>query len=290
MSPPTRPGAAGAAGAAGPAGPAVLAIGGSDPSCGAGIQSDIRTLEWFGVMPLTVITSITVQDGARVNRVEPLEPGLVLDQLDTLLAASTPAVIKCGMLATPPIVESIAARIERLHTERFPDDGTAHPPPLVVDPVAQAGGGETLGGRDVLQAIARSLLPLAEVVTCNAIEAGLLVDGTVETPEHGEAAARHIRQLGPRAVVVKGGHFTGEPVDILVDASGCHRFEGERIAGPSMHGTGCAFASAVAAGLAQGRSMQFAVADARAHVRALIADADRRDGARVLRRPPNLSR
>lgn len=241
-------------------------------------------------MPFTVITSITVQDGARVGRVEPVESGLVLEQLDALLAVSTPTAIKCGMLATPAIVESVASRIERLCAARVGQDVTRHRPFLVVDPVAQAGGGEALGSGDVLHSVARCLFPLAEVVTCNATEAGLLVDGRIETPEHAEAAAREIQRLGPRTVVVKGGHLTGDPVDILADRSGCRRFEGERIAGTTMHGTGCAFASAVAAGLARGRPVECAVGDARAHVRSLIADADRRDGAPVLRRPPNLSR
>ncbi len=240
---------------------AVIAVGGSDPTCGAGVQADIRTLEAFGVLPAAVVTAVTVQDGRRVSRVESLPAALVTDQLRAALAALTVRAVKCGMLARPSTVRALAAELASLAV------------PVVIDPVVRAGGGEWIGGDDTLRAIVRHLFPLAGVVTCNVLEAEAVTGRRVASVREAERAARLIGDLGPDVVVVKGGHLSGDPVDVVWDGARIRRLAGPRISAAGMHGTGCAFASAVAAGLALGRTTTASVTAARNHVRRLIADS-----------------
>jgi hydroxymethylpyrimidine/phosphomethylpyrimidine kinase len=256
----------------------VIAVGGSDPTCGAGVQADLRTLEAFGVLPATVITAVTVQDGRRVLRVELLPAALVTEQLRAAVASFTIGAVKCGMLARPSTVRALAAELALLAA------------PLVLDPVVRAGGGESIGGDDTLRAIVRHLFPLAAVVTCNVLEAEAVTGRRVASVEEAERAARMIGGLGPAAVVVKGGHLTGDPIDVVWDGKRIRRLTGPRISGAGMHGTGCAFASAVAAGLALGHTTTASVTAARNHVRRLIADSVRARSGAVLRRSGRASR
>jgi hydroxymethylpyrimidine/phosphomethylpyrimidine kinase len=238
----------------------VLAIGGSDPTCGAGIQSDVRTLDGFGVQPASVVTAVTAQDGRHVERCEAVAARLVAAQLDRVAAALPIAVVKCGMLATAGIVEVVARRAARWRL------------PLVLDPVMAASGGEPLLDTRASRAVVARLLPLATVVTANLAEAERLAGLPVRDLRGMTAAARTIARLGPEAVVVKGGHLGGEAVDVLWDGRRIRRFSGPRI-GRDLHGSGCAFASALAAGLALGWPLGRSVEAAGAHVRTLLADA-----------------
>jgi len=255
------------------AAPLVLTIGGSDPSCGAGVQADIRTLEGFGVDSATVVTALTVQDGVRVSAVEPTKPALVARQLEAVLASRRVTAIKCGMLARAAIVRVVADAIDGADAA------------LVVDPVLRAGGGEALGDRGLQRALAARLFPLAAVVTVNLPEAAAFARMQVDDLSSMERAAREIGACGPRAVVVKGGHLEGAPSDLLWDQGRVRIFPGGRRISRELHGTGCAFASALAAGLAKGWPLSRSVECAGDHVRTILREAARSRAGGWLRQP-----
>lgn len=254
----------------GRAAPVVLVVGGLDPTGGAGIVADVRTLEAFGVASAAAATALTVQDGRRVVRVRKVAPSLLREQIECVLAALPVTAIKCGMLPDAGAVEVLASVLAEKSI------------PLVLDPVLRSSGGQALASRSVVAAIADELLPETEVVTPNLAEASLLAGMEIPDADAMVEAARRILASGVRAVVVKGGHLAGAPVDVLVTAKRVDRFRARRLPQADMHGTGCAFASALAAGLARGRGLRASVNDAGAHVRSLIASARRlRNGARL---------
>jgi hydroxymethylpyrimidine/phosphomethylpyrimidine kinase len=244
----------------------VLTIAGSDPTGGAGVQADLKTFERLGVTGAAVVTAVTVQTATDVIAVNPLAPATVAAQLEAVLATLTPRVVKCGLLASRANVLVVARALRRLRV------------PLVLDPVTAASGGAPLGERALLAQLVRRLFPLATVVTVNLGEAEAIVRRPVRDETDMLRAASAIVGLGPGAVVVKGGHLDGPPVDVVATPRRVWRARAPRLP-HGMHGTGCAFASAVAAGLAHGRPLERVVSDARRHVRALIRNAVRtRDG------------
>jgi hydroxymethylpyrimidine/phosphomethylpyrimidine kinase len=251
----------------------VLAIGGSDPTCGAGIQSDVRTLECFCVQPVSVVTAITVQDGRRVQRYEAVAARLVAEQLDCVAAALPIAVVKCGMLGSAGVAEVVSRRMARWRL------------PLVLDPILAASGGEPLADARASRVVVARLLPLATVVTANLAEAERLAGLPVRNLRDMTTAARAIARLGAEAVVVKGGHLGGEAVDVLWDGRRIRRFSGPRI-DHDLHGSGCAFSSALAAGLALHWPLGRSVELAGAHVRTLLAGAVETKTGGWLRCPP----
>lgn len=253
--------------------PVVVAIGGSDPSAGAGIQADLRSLEACGVVPATVVTAITVQGGGGVKRVSPVDAGLVLEQLTELRRTMAPAAVKTGVLPTLACVVALAGELEGWRV------------PIVIDPVGEAGAGGRLAAPAVVKAISRRLFPLAALLTVNLAEASALLGQRVDSPEAMKEAARELARLGPAAVLLKGGHLAGQPSDLLWDGQCISHYRGRRIEGMDMHGSGCALASAIAAGLAQGMPLKGALAMARRHVRRLIRGALPLDGGRGLRPP-----
>jgi hydroxymethylpyrimidine/phosphomethylpyrimidine kinase len=253
--------------------PVVLAVGGHDPTAGAGVGADVRTLEAAGVAAAVAVTAITVQDGRHVRRVVATAPALLAAQIEAVMGALPVAAVKCGMLASPAAVRVVARALRDTAV------------PLVVDPVLRASGGERLAGRGVARAIAEHLLPIAAVVTPNVAEAAVLAGMRIADADDMEEAARRIVALGARAAVVKGGHLEGAPVDVLVAGRSAVRWRAARI-DADMHGTGCAFASAVAAGLARKRSVRTSVEHARAHVRTLLRRAQRIGSGARLRVPP----
>jgi hydroxymethylpyrimidine/phosphomethylpyrimidine kinase len=241
----------------------VLAVGGSDPCGGAGVQADTKTLEAFGVSAATAVTAVTVQTATEVRSVHSFPAARVAAQFRSVVDVLPVRVVKCGMLATPANVRAVAALVA--------ESGL----PVVVDPVYAASGGRSLGGRAVLKALRETLIPSARVVTANVPEAEAICSLRVVDEESMAAAARALVALGARAAVVKGGHLPGRPVDVLFDGARVYRYEQPRRYDRNMHGTGCAFASAVAAGLALDKPLSRAVADAAAHVGGLIAGAIR---------------
>lgn len=253
------------------ASPFVLVIGGLDPTGGAGVAADVRTLEHFHVGSAVVVTALTVQDGRSVTRVRRVPASLMREQLRCVLEALPVAAIKCGMLPSATAVEVVAGFVAE------------HEIPLVVDPVLRSSGGQPLASRSALSAIRAKLLPLAAVATPNLAEASLLVGMDIPDVDAMAVAARRILALGARAVVVKGGHMAGAPIDVFAVGRKVERLVGRRIP-LDMHGTGCAFASALTAGLVHGRTLRESVRAAGVHVRALMTSAERlANGARIRR-------
>lgn len=253
--------------------PLVAVVAGSDPSTGAGLQADLRTLEKLGVAAATVVSAVTVQAGAAVAEVEPVPARLIKAQFAEVLKRLPVTAVKTGLL---PLPESVSVLAGLLRGRRLP---------LVVDPVLEAGAGGRLAAPGVDEALAAELFPLARVVTVNLAEAEVFAGFKVDSSQAMAEAARTIGRLGPKAVVVKGGHLPGDPVDLLWDGQRMLRMRGSRIGKAQMHGSGCAYASALAAVLAWGGNLQDAVRRARRHVRWLIASAQPL-GGRLMRRPP----
>ena len=239
--------------------PTALTIAGSDSGGGAGIQADLKTFSAFRVFGTSVITALTAQNSVGVHGVLNVAPEFVARQIDAVLSDIGADAIKIGMLSTAPIIEAVAARL-RAHGRR----------PIVLDPVMIAKSGDPLLEPAARAALVAEMLPLAEIVTPNLHEAAALAGIPVETEADMEDAARRILALGPRAVLVKGGHLKDPATDILWDGRTLHRFEARRLDSPHTHGTGCTLSAAIAAGLARGRPLTDAVAEAKRYVTAAI--------------------
>lgn len=232
--------------------PRALTIAGSDSGGGAGIQADLKTFSALGVFGMTAITALTAQNTTGVYGVVELDPSFVARQIDVVVDDIGVDAVKTGMLANAAIVEAVAERVQAHKLER-----------LVVDPVMVSKSGSPLLQPSAVDAVKSRLLPLALVVTPNLHEAAALSGFGVADAATMEAAARAVHALGPRYVVVKGGHLEGDPCDLLYDGHSFHRLRGERFDTPHTHGTGCVFASAIAANLAKGADVPEAVSAAK---------------------------
>lgn len=237
--------------------PVALTIAGSDSGGGAGIQADLKAFEAHGVFGASVLTALTAQNTRAVEGVLPVPPDFVTLQLDAVASDFRIDAVKTGMLGGPDVVEAVAAGIERWGLG-----------PVVVDPVMVAKSGDALLPLEAVEAVKRRLLPLADLATPNAHEAAVLAGFEVRTLDDARRAARVIRALGPRAVLVKGGHLEGErdAVDLLLDEEGEALFRAERLDTPHTHGTGCTYASAIAANLARGYGLRGSVARAKRYL------------------------
>ncbi len=241
--------------------PRALTIAGSDSGGGAGIQADLKTFEALGVFGMSALTAITAQNTLAVLGVVELPPEFVARQIDAVMADIGVDAVKTGMLASPAIVEVVAERLHHYAVEK-----------LVVDPVMVAKSGDPLLAAEARSALISTLLPLALVVTPNLHEAAVLAGRPVTTLAEMRQAARAIHDLGPRYVVVKGGHLAGEAesVDILYDGADYREYRASRIDSRNTHGTGCTFASAIAAYLAKGAEPADAVARAKDYLTGAI--------------------
>ena len=236
--------------------PSVLTIAGSDSSAGAGIQADLKTFAALGVYGTCAITAITAQNTRGVTAVQETPPDIVAAQIDAVAADIRPDAVKTGMLASAPIVEVVAAKVREYGL-----------PNLVVDPVMVAKSGDRLLRDDAVTVLRDLLLPLAAVVTPNLPEAEVLAGFAIDSDEDVRRAAKEIVGLGARAVVVKGGHReAAEAVDVLYDGTTFRDYSAPRIDTTSTHGTGCTFASAIAAYLARGEPLAEAVGRAKEYL------------------------
>jgi hydroxymethylpyrimidine/phosphomethylpyrimidine kinase len=241
----------------------VMTIAGSDSSGGAGVQADLKTFAALGVYGTCAITAITAQDSQRVHAVHEIPPELVAAQIDAIVLDIGADAVKTGMLASAEIVRTVAAKVEE---HRLPN--------IVIDPVMVAKSGASLLAEDALAVLKSDLLPLATAVTPNLPEAEVLTGRRLESDGDLEAAAHEIAGLGARAVVITGGHASGpEAVDLLYDGRRFRRLAAPRLATRHGRGTGCTFAAAVAAGLAQGMAIEEAVGQAKDYVTAALARA-----------------
>ena len=241
--------------------PKALTIAGSDSGGGAGIQADLKTFSAFRVFGMSVITAITAQNSFGVQGVENLPPAIVAQQLRSVLGDFGADAAKCGMLSTAPIIEAVAQGLREHPIDK-----------LVVDPVMVAKSGAALLQPDARQALIERILPLALVVTPNLPEAGVLANMHVEARPDMEEAARRIHALGPRYVLVKGGHLKGEAVDLLWNGREFTAFVAPRVDSTNTHGTGCTLSAAIAAGLSRSQALGDAIREAKAYVTEAIRE------------------
>lgn len=237
--------------------PIALTIAGSDSGGGAGIQADIKSMEANGVFATSAITAITAQNTQGVHAALDLPVDIIAAQIDAVAKDFDVAAVKTGMLSSIAIIETVAAKLQ--------EHGLG---PVVIDPVMVSKTGFALLADDAVEAVRDDILPLADLVTPNAHEAARLTGRTVETIADAERAARLLHSLGPKAVLIKGGHLEGEDeaVDVLFDGQTIRHFRGPRHDTPHTHGTGCTYASAIAARLALGEALLTAVEKAHGYV------------------------
>jgi len=245
--------------------PIALSVAGSDSGGGAGIEADLKTFSALGVYGACVVTAVTAQNTKGVSAIHAVPADVVAAQIDAVLSDFNVEAIKIGMLANAAIVEAVAAGLARHATRN-----------VVLDPILAASTGAELLRADALDAL-RLLIPKARVFTPNLFEAAALLEVPMAQDESEmRVQAEKLLALGAGAVLIKGGHGGGvECTDLLVEGESCVRFAASRVATKNTHGTGCTLASAIAAGLAKGLSLNEAVGEAKAYVTAAIAAADR---------------
>ncbi|HSV68222.1 MAG TPA: bifunctional hydroxymethylpyrimidine kinase/phosphomethylpyrimidine kinase [Mycobacteriales bacterium] len=240
--------------------PRVLTVAGSDSGGGAGIQADLKTMLALGVHGMSVLTAVTAQSSRGVQGCWELPVEAVAAQLASVLSDIGVDAVKTGMLASAAIVETVAAALSTVDA------------PVVVDPVGLSTHGDRLLDPAALDALRTRLLPLARVVTPNIAEAEWLSGRPIRTDADVLRAAKAIAAYGPAAVLVTGGHRSGDrAVDLLLDGDAVHSFDGPRHANRHTHGTGCTLASAIAARLARGDPLPTAVAAAKDYVTGALA-------------------
>lgn len=237
--------------------PVACTIAGSDSGGGAGIQADIKAMEANGVYAASVITAVTAQNTQEVAGAFDLPVEMIRQQIETVVEDIAVDAFKTGMLSSEAIIRTVAACVRNLDLH-----------PLVVDPVMISKSGYPLLQSEAIGALVGELLPLADVITPNGHEAAHLLDRDVESLEEAEAAARDLYEMGPGCVIVKGGHLAGDgrAVDVLFDGEKLYHLRSEWIESKNTHGTGCTFASSLAAGLAKGWSVPDAAREAKAYV------------------------
>jgi hydroxymethylpyrimidine/phosphomethylpyrimidine kinase len=236
--------------------PRVLTIAGSDPGGGAGIQADLKTFTVFKVFGMSAITAVTVQNTRGVLGFTGMSPRLVSAQISAVLEDIGADAVKIGMLADTGVIRAVSRQLKKFR-----------PSNIVLDPVMTAKSGRALLPDSAVKALVKDLLGLALIVTPNAPEASRLSGLAVRDPLSAREAAKAIHALGPKYVLIKGGHLGG-PVcrDLLFDGTNFREFPTRRIFTRNTHGTGCPLAAAIAACLAKGMKPPAAVENARAFV------------------------
>ncbi len=238
-----------------------LTIAGSDPSGGAGLQADLKAFQRFGVYGMAAPTLLTVQNTLGVRRVELLPPQFVYEEIAAIAQDLPVHAAKTGALGSAAIIAKVAEAVERFGIQ-----------PLVVDPVMVAKSGDPLLDPSAVSTLVEGLFPLATLITPNRMEAEALLGRPIRDLEEAEEAALSLLDLGPKAVLLKGGHLEGaESVDLLATRQGLKPFPAPRIPTRNTHGTGCTLSAAIAALLALGKPLEEAVAEAKAYLtRALM--------------------
>jgi hydroxymethylpyrimidine/phosphomethylpyrimidine kinase len=239
-----------------------LTIAGSDSGGGAGVQADLKVFTRFGVYGASALTLITAQNTLGVQELYLLPPALVYAQIQSVAEDLPPHAAKTGALGSGEIVEAVAEAVRRFGLG-----------PLVVDPVMVAKGGDPLLAPEAVAALREKLFPLAALITPNRLEAEALLGAPIRTLEEAREAAKALLALGPKAVLLKGGHLEGEEaVDLLATPEGLQAFQAPRVPTRNTHGTGCTLSAAITAHLALGRPLAEAVAEAKAYLtRALLS-------------------
>jgi len=250
-----------------------LSVAGSDSGGGAGIQADLKTFAALGCYGMSVITALTAQNTRTVSAIHGCPAAFIAAQLDAVLSDIGADAVKIGMLHTPEVIDTVAARLQAHGVQR-----------IVLDPVMVAKSGDRLLRDEAVAALRERLLPLATLITPNLPEAATLLDLPGLGADALETAARQLAGLGPAAVLLKGGHGTDPHTsnDLLYQRDGdrLQVFEAPRLDTPNTHGTGCTLSAAIAAHLARGLDLADSVGQAKQYLSdALRAGAEYRLGA-----------
>ena len=244
----------------------VLSIAGTDPTGGAGIQTDLKTFEAFGVYGMAVITVVCAQNTTGVFGMQPVSAELVGKQIDCVFDDIFPDAVKVGMVASPALIHVIADKLKAYKAEH-----------VVVDPVMVATSGAKLLVDEAIEVLVQELFPLAEVITPNIPELSVLTGAEIADEFAFEQAAKKLAAEAKVNVLAKGGHFAGDASDLLVLAGGEGEqwYRGTRVANPNTHGTGCTLSSAIAANLAKGFDLDESIGRAKSYLfGALLAKMD----------------
>ena len=241
----------------------VLTIAGSDSGGGAGIQADLKTMSANGTYAMSVLTSITAQNTTGVTAIHDLPESIVEAQIDAIFADFDVVAVKTGMLSSASLTSLVGRKLQQYHG-----------PCVVVDPVMVSKSGQDLLKADAIDTLKQTLIPLADVITPNIHEAERLTGLTIRSLAEARQAAKALHQLGCQHVLIKGGHLLERPAtDLLYDGRFFRMYQGEWIDTPHTHGTGCTFASALAAHLALGKPLPDAVEAAKQYVTSAIRHA-----------------
>ncbi|MGI8486716.1 MAG: bifunctional hydroxymethylpyrimidine kinase/phosphomethylpyrimidine kinase [Thermomicrobiales bacterium] len=242
--------------------PKALTIAGSDSGGGAGIQADLKTFAALGVYGTSVITAVTAQNTIEVSAIAEVPEEVVISQIDGVMEDIGAQAVKTGMLSSRAIIQNVADRLEAWGA-----------PLLVIDPVMISKSGAPLLQRDAVGTLKRELLPMATIVTPNIPEAEILSGHKIHGGDDVREAARIIHAMGPRFVIVKGGHLDGPAVDLVFDGHEFTPIEGERIQTTNTHGTGCTYSAAITAFLARGIEPLDAIRMAKRYIEAALRDS-----------------
>ncbi|WDP90196.1 MAG: bifunctional hydroxymethylpyrimidine kinase/phosphomethylpyrimidine kinase [Desulfobacter sp.] len=239
-----------------------LTIAGSDSGGGAGIQADLKTFSALGVFGMSAITALTAQNTRVVTGIFPAPPEFIGQQIDAVMEDIGTHAVKIGMLHSPEVIETVAAKLEQWNC-----------PNIVVDPVMISKSGDKLLRDDAVSALRERLLPMATLITPNLPEASVLLGRDIQTAGDMAGAARDLAALGAASVLVKGGHLTGSTShDLLYETGGkTVEFPQDRVNTQNSHGTGCTLSSAIAAGLAKGLDLHTAVKTAKVYITGALA-------------------
>ncbi|MCF3933119.1 bifunctional hydroxymethylpyrimidine kinase/phosphomethylpyrimidine kinase [Acuticoccus sp. M5D2P5] len=240
-----------------------LTIAGSDSGGGAGIQADIKTFSALGVYGASVITAITAQNTLGVSAIHSIPVDMVEAQFDAVIGDLDVKAIKIGMLADPAVIALLAKKLDGIGI------------PVVLDPVMVAASGHRLVPEETVSALCDALIPLATLITPNIPEAAVLLgEAEADGLDMMRAQAHRLAALGP-AVLLKGGHMSGEAADVFETEDGVETLTSPRVATRNTHGTGCTLSSAIAASLAKGMTLPEAVRAGKTYISGAIAAADR---------------
>ena len=238
-----------------------LTIAGTDPSGGAGIQADLKTMTAHRVYAMSVITAVVAQNTTGVTGIAEMTPEFLAEQLDDVFTDIFPDAVKIGMVSSSALIEVIAAKLKEYHAKN-----------IVVDPVMVATAGSKLISDDAVATLKEKLIPLADLITPNIPEMEVLSGMEIKTPEDMERSAKMVGDRYGCAVLLKGGHQLNDANDLLYRAGEVKWFYGKRIHTTNTHGTGCTLSSAIASNLAKGYSLDDAVRKAKAYLSAALAD------------------
>lgn len=225
-----------------------LTIAGSDSGGGAGIQADLKAFSAQGVFGMSVITAITAQNTMEVRGVQAIDLDMIQLQMEAVFDDIRVDAVKIGMLSSADVVQVVADTLKKYK-----------PSSIILDPVMVSKAGHHLLQAEAIEALKRVMLPLATMITPNIPEAEVLTGMTIETPEEMEEACRQMHAMGPKTVLLKGGHLATDPNDLFYDGEDFHLFPGKRVETKNTHGTGCTLSSVIAANVAKGRGLTEAV-------------------------------